>query len=389
MATKILIAAFGFYPETHGIAQAAYQQALGLHRLGYEITIVTQPSDQPRNAPFEIITFPIHYNRFTKYTQRRTIKAYQRFLIESNFEVLFFHCWETWISELAIPVLDQIKGKNILISHGTTIHLRYPGLKGWLRWLLDRPKAWHFSQKLTLFDHYVFLSEKHDKQRMWDVMEAKRLGISNFSIIPNGANPAFSQPTAFDFKENFGIPNAKILLCVGNYSREKGQRELIKLFIKLSPENTILVFIGSHFNAYSQNLEQAVGNRLNKTVYLLEQLTMEEIQAAYDAADVFVSATYTEVQPLVLLDAMAVGVPFLCRDVGAVSELEGGLCFTNQMEFMKKLQWLLNHPLNCKHLGQKGQTAVKRIYTWEKSTEQYHLLIQNLNESVSKVNERI
>lgn len=378
MAVKILIAAFGFYPETHGIAQAAYQQALGLHRLGYEITVVTRAAEHPRNVPFDVVSLPVQYRRFCIVTQQKAKNAYQQFLLESDADVFLFHAWETWVSEWALPILCQLKGKTVLISHGTTLHLRYPGFKGWLRWLFHRPSAWQFSRKMHLFDWYVFLSSKPDKQRMSDVVEAKRPGITNFSIIPNGANPAFEATPVIDFRTKFKIPDADILLCVGNYVREKGQQELVQWFKELALENTVLVLIGSRFNEYSAQLTKAAGAQLNGSIFLFEQLTAEEIHSAYGAATVFVSATYTEVQPLVLLDAMAVGVPFLCRDVGAVSELAGGLCFKTKLEFTQKLRWLLKYPLSRKFLGEKGQKAVQEKYNWDKNTHDCHTLIQRL-----------
>ncbi|AXE16329.1 hypothetical protein DR864_00610 [Runella rosea] len=378
MNHKILIACFGFYPETHGIAQAAYQQAMGLHRLGYKITVLTQSSEQPRHLPFDIITFPLSPSRLPKFNEIEVGKAYQQFLRESHFDVLFFHCWESWVSELALPILNQIRGKKVLVSHGTTIHLRYPGIKGWLRWLRNRPAAWQFSGKLTVFDYYVFLSKKPDKQRLSDLIEAKRLNLHNFSIIPNGANPRFFQQPSTDFWDKFELNKAKMLLCVGNFSQEKGQYELIKWFIEISPKDTILVLIGSHFNDYSNQLKKTFGKHLNTTIFLFEKLTLEDIHAAYCSATLFVSATFTEVQPLVLLDAMAVGLPFLCRDVGAVSSLEGGLCFKDKDEFKVLLKQLLRNPFTRQNFGNKGKTAALSIYHWDLIAESYHSLIQKL-----------
>ncbi|NBB19422.1 glycosyltransferase [Runella sp. CRIBMP] len=379
MSLKILIASFGFYPETHGIAQAAYQQAMGLHRLGYSITVVTQVSEQPYGVPFEVIALPLSPSRLPKFDEIEVGKTYQQFLKESNFDVLFFHCWESWVSELALPILNQIQGKKVLVSHGTTIHLRYPGIKGWLRWLRNRPAAWQFSKKLTAFDYYVFLSEKPDRQRLFDVIQAKRLGLHNFSIIPNGAHPSFFQQSNTDFWVKFGLKKARMLLCVGNFSREKGQRELIKWFIEISPKDTILVLIGSHFNDYSNHLKKAIGERLNTNIFLFEKLPLEDIHAAYCAATLFVSATFTEVQPLVLLDAMAVGLPFLCRDVGAVSTLAGSLCFKDKNEFKLLLTQLLRNPSPRQNFGNKGKTAALTIYHWDLIAKSYQSLIQQLS----------
>jgi glycosyltransferase involved in cell wall biosynthesis len=210
---------------------------------------------------------------------------------------------------------------------------------------------------------------------MSDVMLAKKLEMSNYSIIPNGARSAFLKESSLDFRAKNKITSSKILLCVSNFQPTKGQRELLSWFIDLGLRDTALVLIGSAFTPFSDQLKRQVGECLGKTVFLFEQLNEEELHAAYCAADVFVSATYTEVQPLMLLDAMAVGLPFFCRDVGVVSELEGGVCFKNPKEFKTTLQWLLASPLLCKQLGTTGKKAVLERYNWEKIATQYHLLI--------------
>lgn len=368
MSKKILIAAFGFYPEQHGVAQAAYRQALALHQLGYQVTVVTR-TKAPITVPFKVVAID---NK----------AEYQLLLKPSEAEVFFFHGWHNWVSDWAIPVLP-LKGKTVLVSHGTNFNVRLSGLKGRLWWLQNRVAAAIFPWKMSKFDHFVFLSSKLEKQRMSDVILAKKRGMTNYSIIPNGARPAFLQESSVDFCIENQITASKILLCVSNFQPAKGQGELLSWFIELGLTDTALVLIGSEFNAFSEQLEKSADKQLGKTVFLFEKLNEEELHAAYRAADVFVSATHTEVQPLMLLDAMAVGLPFLCRDVGAVSELEGGICFSTQEGFKEKLELLLKGSLLCEILGKAGKKAVLERYSWEKSAKQYHFLVQKILSSYS------
>ncbi len=363
MAKKILIAAFGFYPEQHGVAQAAYQQAVGLQQLGYDITVITRGIHRG-NLPFKVV-----------FVDKKI--DYQSFLKSSEAEVIFFHGWHNWASDWAIDVFP-LKGKVVLVSHGTNFNLHLGGWKGLLWWLWSRLEAFTFPQKMGRFDHFVFLSDKSEPQRMSDVILAKKLKMSNFSVIPNGARSAFLTKPSGDFKTKNNLTSANILLCVSNFQSTKGQRELVDWFLDLGLTNTVLILIGSEFNDFSEQLKKQAHEQLGKTIFLFEKLSEEELHSAYCAASIFVSATYTEVQPLMLLDAMAVGLPFVCREVGSVSELEGGICFKNQSDFKEKLQWLLASPLLCEQLGKTGKKAVVEKYNWEKIATQYHFLIQNL-----------
>jgi len=363
MSKKILIAAFGFYPEQHGVAQTAYQQALGLHQLGYQVTVVTR-TKAPVDVPFKVVAV----------SQK---VEYQLLLKSSEAQLVFFHGWHNWVSDWAIPVLP-LKGKAVLVSHGTNFNVRLGGLKGGLWWLRNRVAAATFQGKMSKFDHFVFLSNKLEKQRMSDVILAKKRGITNYSIIPNGARPAFLNEIPIDFRLKNEINTSKILLCVSNFQPAKGQRELLDWFTELGLTNTALVLIGSEFNAFSEQLKKQADKQLGKTVFLFEKLNEGELHAAYRVADAFISATYTEVQPLMLLDAMAVGLPFLCRDVGTVSELEGGICFKTQEGFKYNLECLLKGPLLRELLGKIGKKAVLGKYNWENNAQHYHFLIQNL-----------
>ncbi len=57
----------------------------------------------------------------------------------------------------------------------------------------------------------------------------------------------------------------------------------------------------------------------------LEKQARDSIRAAYRAADCVVLSSRRETQPLVLLDSMAAGKPFITTDVGCVRDFSGGL----------------------------------------------------------------
>jgi glycosyltransferase involved in cell wall biosynthesis len=358
---KILIATFGFHPQQHGVAQAAYQQALGLYQLGYKVTVVTQ-GEASSTLPFEVVCI-------------KQKSDYQSFLKASDAKVIFFHGWHNWVSDWAYGAMP-LKAKTVLISHGTNFNLRLEGWKGWLRWFFNQSQSVFFTRKLTRFDHLVFLSTKPDPKRMSDVILARKKELRNYSIIPNGARPAFLKECAVDFKATHAISASKMLLCVSNFQPSKGQRELLNWFIDLNLTDTALVLIGSKFNDFSEELKEQAADQLNKRIFFFEKQTEEELHSAYTAASLFLSATYTEVQPLMLLDAMAVGLPFVCRDVGVVSELNGGICFKTAEEFKENVPWLLKSPFLCQQLGILGKKAVKERYNWETTVRQYHFLIQ-------------
>ena len=360
---NILIACFGFYPQTHGVAEVAYRHALGLHRLGYRITVITRGKSSIK-LPFEVV-----------YVEQKF--HYQQLIKESAAEVIFVHGWSNWASEWLIELLP-LRAKVVLVSHGTNFNVRLGGFRGFVWWLRQRRQGWYFDKKMRSFDHYVFLSDVPEPQRMSDVVWVKKHHFSSYSVIPNGARPAFGTPSTRDFRLENSLPNGQMLLCVSNYTPTKGQWELVKWFREMQLTDTVLVLIGSEFNRFADRLKRLAGEELNQTIFLFEQQTEAQIHAAYRSASIFVSATLTEVQPLMLLDAMAAGVPFLCRDVGVVKELPGGVCFDSKPTFQVQLRRLVADSLWRSQLGKEGCRTIQTTYNWNKVASLYHQLITKL-----------
>jgi len=336
---------------------------MGLHRLGYDICVITRGAEVG-DFPFEVVN-----------VEQKS--DYQSILKNKVADICFFHGWHHWVSDWAIPVFS-LRYKTVLVSHGTNFNVRFDGWKGQLWWWRNRLKAWRFAPKMKQFDHYVFLSRYPDPQRMSDLLLAQKMELNNYSIIPNGVTPDFDSDTSLDFRAQFHISHRNILLCVGNFHYAKGQRELIDWFCDLDLPDTVLVLIGSRFNAFAESLIKRAGHRFNHDIFIFEQLDKESLKAAYYAAKLFLSATYTETQPLVLLDAMAAGLPFLCREVGAVPALEGGIYFKKEADFKQKLLSLLQNPAQQAALRQAGKRAINQYYNWKIIAKRYQQLIEQL-----------
>ncbi len=376
---KILLCSFTFPPEVNGVANVAWQHAVWLSELGHEVAIATTAVESRSPLPFKVFEFRIQGNGRIGNPIRGEVEAYQQLLTSYSFDFIFFHCREAWSMELAIPVLPSIQAKTVLFSHGTTHGYLRRTLKGFMRWLAFRPYALRFASTMSLFDHYVFLTDKADKIRFSDRLAAQKLQIKNYSIIGNSADSSYfrSSPSKL-FRESLGIRGKRILLCVSNYNVAKGQRELLKLFLKLDLRDVVLVLIGSKFNSFSDQLKKYAGDSLNDSVFILAGVEPSIMRAAYWEANLFVSLSHTEALPLVVLNAMAAGLPFLCTDVGCVSELEGGVTVKNLEEARTELVRLLFDDQQLKLLGGLGLISVREKFSEMIIKDKLRALIEQL-----------
>ena len=94
----------------------------------------------------------------------------------------------------------------------------------------------------------------------------------------------------------------------------------------------------------------------------------DEIDAHYDAADVFVHASFAEGIPVVLMEAMAHGLPVVATTVMGVGELvrhgRNGLLVRpgRPDQLAEALEKLAADPERRRRLGEAGRRAVEREF---------------------------
>src|SRR5688572_14619271 len=117
-----------------------------------------------------------------------------------------------------------------------------------------------------------------------------------------------------------------MLLSIGNYSYAKNERFVLDAYTASRERNMPLVFVGQEENAYLRSLRKSARRRkLGHLVFFFHGLSKQQINWLYNHARLFLTGSRTECQPLVVLDAMAAGVPFISTDVGCVSQQGGGI----------------------------------------------------------------
>jgi glycosyltransferase involved in cell wall biosynthesis len=137
--------------------------------------------------------------------------------------------------------------------------------------------------------------------------------------IPNGVEippPAAPGETL----ERFGLVAGEYVLGVGRLVKEKGFHDLIPAY-KAVPGQWPLVIVGDadHESPYSRELKRQ-GAEDARTV-MTGFLTGTALREIYANAGLFVSPSYHEGLPIVLLEAMSYGLPVLVSDIPPHLEL--------------------------------------------------------------------
>ena len=111
-------------------------------------------------------------------------------------------------------------------------------------------------------------------------------------------------------RKELGINEEKVILCVGQFIRRKGNDILIRAARMISKKIGIYFVGGNVTEEYKQLIEEY--NLDN--VYFIKFQNDETLRKYYDAADLFVLATREDVWGLVINEAMARGLPIITTD---------------------------------------------------------------------------
>ena len=189
--------------------------------------------------------------------------------------------------------------------------------------------------------------------REWDVpFRLARIGIPPVAPV---------RPQAF--RQRHGLaPTDSVLLCVGLIAPLKFQVEMLRLLPEVPGRR--LVFIGDIYTG-TPDYGLAFGDAIlaRRDCLWLDGLPRHDVLEAMSGSDLLLFPSQSEGAGLVLLEAMAVGLPWVCTPaVDLAPELDGGVLTT--LEAMPAtIDALLAAPDRRRALGLAGQSAQRARWT--------------------------
>jgi glycosyltransferase involved in cell wall biosynthesis len=231
----------------------------------------------------------------------------------------------------------------------------------------------------------------------------KEYGITTHSeVIPTGIEPAsFVLGDREKFRKNYNIPQDRpVLLFLGRVAHEKNIGFLLKVLdqVKKSIPEILLVIAGEGPARVSLEHEASTLG-LNENISFIGYLDRHtELNDCYRSADIFIFSSRTETQGLVLLEAMAQGLPVVSTaELGTRDVLRDGIgvwiAKEELAEFSGNIIKMLNDADARKSLGESGR---EYAHGWSASKQAermltfYHSIISNHQDvsiGVPQVNE--
>lgn len=139
-----------------------------------------------------------------------------------------------------------------------------------------------------------------------------------------------------------------VLVSVGRLAAEKNLDELLRFRAAMGDQAVTLLLVGD--GPYRAQLEREaadLGLRAPQVVFA-GMVPPQQVAEWYQLGDLFVSASSSETQGLTYVEALAAGVPALCRAdpclSGVIRDGENGWQFRDFSDFMSKLEAFRAHP---------------------------------------------
>lgn len=190
-------------------------------------------------------------------------------------------------------------------------------------------------------------------------------------IIPNGIELEELQKPVSDnelraLRVKYSLGGSKVLLVVSRLSKEKSIIELIKslpLILRKCPDTKLLI-VGD--GPDRKSLERSARNAgLSDKVIFTGYIPHDKLYRYYALGDVFISASTFENMSMTYIEAMACGLPLLCKDdpclKGVLTHGFNGLSFRNEREFVKEAVRLLTNDSLRKTMGSNSLEAVSKF----------------------------
>ena len=242
-------------------------------------------------------------------------------------------------------------------------------------------RLWLRRTAATLVDAYVAVTPLLAKV----AAERAECDPSRIHVVSNGIDVARFKPdpeARARVRAELGIPQSSWLVgTVGRLAPEKDQALLIRAMAPLLDERRQLVIVGD--GPEREALERARSETWrSEFVHLIG--ARSDVAPYLAAMDAFVLSSRTEGLPLVLLEAMATGVPVVSTAVGGIPDLiqsgENGYLVPaeNERELMRELVALANQPTAGLKLGQAGRESVLRRYSLAQMAERYEGIYEHV-----------
>ncbi len=340
---KILITTDWYVPTINGVVMSVLNLRRELLRRGHDVRILTLSSSL-RSCEADGVTYIGSIGAGIIYPGARIMAAFfsshVNDLLAWQPDIIHSQC------EFSTFLIARFISKNLNIPIVHTYHTVY---EDYAHYVMPGKRS---GQQVAALSRWILgytscvIAPTEKVQAILN-----RYGIDrDIHVLPTGIDlrqftkaPSIETKTAI--RQRLGIPeNNRILLYVGRLAKEKNLEELFRYHARRNDPSLTLLVAGD--GPYRRELERMADEwHIRSLVRFAGMIPPEQISDYYHLGDLFVSASVSETQGLTYIEALASGLPALCRKDeclnGVIMNDVNGWQYEHEQDYAAKLDRFL------------------------------------------------
>lgn len=366
-STKILITTDFYVPVINGVVTSILTLQNELQEQGHEVRVLTLSDDSHSFSKKDGVTYISSMSAAVIYPDARIALRTKNKLVDELIE---------WHPDL---IHSQSEFSTFLIAFRISKELGIPIVH-----------TYH-----TVYEEYThyFSPSKKLGKAMITIFIKKVLCCAQFVIAPTDkvrtmligygvGQPILVVPTGVELRkfdishdasnlqqlrERNGIPDGnRVVIAVGRLAKEKNLEEIISFMARLNNPDITLLVVGdgphrSSLECYARKMKIA------EQIIFTGMIAPDEVADYYRLGDVFVGASSSEAQGLTHMEALAAGVPALCKKDpcldNVVMDGVNGWQYSSYEHFSERLNAMLYQEKLREELSENAHTGMAQEYS--------------------------
>ena len=246
-----------------------------------------------------------------------------------------------------------------------------------------RNRLWHRFYHLPRFRMSIRTADWAicSNREIWSYLQlVYGLDSRRLALIPHGVDPRFFR------QREYGSDSPLRLLYVGTWLEQRGTRYLTEAFATLAQKlpNIRMTVVGCLGPA--EPVQNSFAAAVRQQVQVIPFVPAAQMPETYLEHDIFVFPSFFEGLPLVLLEAMATGMPVVTTETCGMmdvvkNEWNGVLIHPGDANAIVEAVMQLSQSRDLRiRLGQAAQQTMSE-YTWEKIARQVEAILRKAVEA--------
>jgi glycosyltransferase involved in cell wall biosynthesis len=360
---RIVIAAPVPNQPEGGVANVVYNTAAELRKRNHDVTCLFSEDILPRPVPiprFELIFFAFS---LAKILLNR----------KDEFDVALVHGPVGFVYGMRRRLnLPGGLPPYVMMLHGIEerrVHTMGREAKKGRAWYFKwKNRVWERVYHMPLY-HWCYLTADHVvviNWETWTVLQLKyNRDIGRVWYVPNGVEPQYFIPRKYKSGADLR------LLFVGSWLDHKGVYYLRDAFEALAQQNLTLRLTIAGCSASIEEVKRFFSTSVRDRVDVLPFVPRKEMPAIYAQHDIFAFPSLFEGLPIVLLEAMASGMPVVTTETCGMKDVIGdgfnGFLVkpADTDAFVNRVERMIDSPALRAQLGNAARETMER-HTWDR-----------------------